>query len=461
MFFNLIVLCTMFNLNVLFSQTFAGGSGTEGDPYLISSKANLDELADIVNNGEPYWSGQKYFRLINDITEPFQNIIGIVTYDTLVNGVISMKNTNTFCGSFDGGGYRIVLDINLPDESDVGLFGCIELVPTIIKNVILEGRVVGNSFVGGLIGSVGLLNDPSSMGPIIMCCYSHCDVTATEPPLGYTGYEYLTKCVGGLVGFGRPRLLNCYTTGNVSNLGTEGHIGGLVGHFFSYAYIINCYSTGNVISIDSNCCIGGLVGSAYAPNIFNSYFAGNITSDNGYAGGLIGCTPSAYTPYNCYYIDTWSSSGLPSNEFGTPLTANEMKSNGFVKILNQEHSIISDSIKQMLGIWKYDSNNVNNGFPVTTCGGGLNIADNYIQNIAIFPNPTNATSTLTLDLEKAGNLKITLEDLLGSELLELHNTFEDTGTFATTFSLETFPTGVYFLKINHNGNVKMEKVIRK
>ena len=83
-----------------------------------------------------------------------------------------------------------------------------------------------------------------------------------------------------------------------------------------------------------------------------------------------------------------------------------------------------------------------------------------IANIKVSPNPTNATSTLTLDLEKAGNLKITLNDLHGDELLELHNKFEDTGTFATTFSLEKFPTGVYFLKINHNGNVKMEKVIR-
>ncbi|MCL2040188.1 MAG: T9SS type A sorting domain-containing protein [Bacteroidetes bacterium] len=82
------------------------------------------------------------------------------------------------------------------------------------------------------------------------------------------------------------------------------------------------------------------------------------------------------------------------------------------------------------------------------------------NSVELFPNPTDATTTLILELLSAGNLKITLEDLLGIELLELHNTFEDTGKFATTFSLETFPTGVYLLKINHNGNVKMEKVIR-
>ena len=76
------------------------------------------------------------------------------------------------------------------------------------------------------------------------------------------------------------------------------------------------------------------------------------------------------------------------------------------------------------------------------------------------PNPTEATSTITLDWQAAGNLKITLNDLLGRELFELHNAFEDTGTFTKTFSIEALPLGVYYLKIIHNGNIKIEKVIR-
>jgi len=83
-----------------------------------------------------------------------------------------------------------------------------------------------------------------------------------------------------------------------------------------------------------------------------------------------------------------------------------------------------------------------------------------ISNIHISPNPTEATSTLTLELQTAGVLTITLNDLLGAELFELHNAFTDAGTFTKTFSIEALPQGVYYLKIKHNGTTKIEKVIR-
>jgi len=80
--------------------------------------------------------------------------------------------------------------------------------------------------------------------------------------------------------------------------------------------------------------------------------------------------------------------------------------------------------------------------------------------LKLFPNPTDGTTTLSLELESAGNLTITLNDLLGSELFELHNAFTDVGTFTKTFSMEKLPVGVYYLKIIHNGNTKVEKVIK-
>ena len=51
--------------------------------------------------------------------------------------------------------------------------------------------------------------------------------------------------------------------------------------------------------------------------------------------------------------------------------------------------------------------------------------------------------------------------MLGQELLEIHNGFTVEGTFTKTFSLKELPIGVYYLKIVHNGNVKVEKVIRQ
>ena len=46
-------------------ETFSGGTGTEDDPYLISSSDDLKSLAESVNSGEFYI--EKYFELTQDI----------------------------------------------------------------------------------------------------------------------------------------------------------------------------------------------------------------------------------------------------------------------------------------------------------------------------------------------------------------------------------------------------------
>ena len=83
-----------------------------------------------------------------------------------------------------------------------------------------------------------------------------------------------------------------------------------------------------------------------------------------------------------------------------------------------------------------------------------------ITNTLVSPNPADETTTLSLELDVAGKLTITLIDLLGAELFELHNAFTDAGPFTKTFSIEKLPVGVYYLKIIHNGNTKVEKVIK-
>ena len=86
---------------------------------------------------------------------------------------------------------------------------------------------------------------------------------------------------------------------------------------------------------------------------------------------------------------------------------------------------------------------------------------NLISSIRISPNPTDAHATVSVDLDTAGNLTVTLNNLLGQELLEIHNDFTSAGEFSRTFSIATLPIGVYYLKIVHNGNVKVEKVVRQ
>jgi len=79
---------------------------------------------------------------------------------------------------------------------------------------------------------------------------------------------------------------------------------------------------------------------------------------------------------------------------------------------------------------------------------------------SVSPNPTTNGTTLTLEVLTAGSLNIKLVNVEGQELMELHNAHTEAGEFTKNFTMSNLPQGVYYLRISHNGNVKMEKVIR-
>lgn len=75
------------------------GSGTESDPYLISSPGNWNYLAEKVRTGNTY-SG-KFFKLVTDIT---------------VNTMVGVSNSKYFGGTFDGGGNKLVFNYTSVQE---------------------------------------------------------------------------------------------------------------------------------------------------------------------------------------------------------------------------------------------------------------------------------------------------------------------------------------------------------
>lgn len=250
---------------------FAGGSGTEEDPYLV-------ETADHLNNVREFLDSQ--FKQIMDIN------LDIAPYN-IGEGWVPIGSTNNyFTGIYDGQDYTITnLYINRPDEPGMGLFNSTSNSSEISNLGVENVDITGYSHVGALVTwnqatinnchtSGSVTGDYLYTGGLVAChvdnnitnCFSSCDVTGNVQ-------------VGGLVGGSGSIIESCYSSGSVEGNGT---VGGLVGS--NNNIIINCYSTGNVYGVNDR--IGGLVG-AMQGSIIDSYCTGDVTGTL-QVGGLVG-----------------------------------------------------------------------------------------------------------------------------------------------------------------------------
>ncbi|MDR0926510.1 MAG: T9SS type A sorting domain-containing protein [Ignavibacteria bacterium] len=80
-------------------------------------------------------------------------------------------------------------------------------------------------------------------------------------------------------------------------------------------------------------------------------------------------------------------------------------------------------------------------------------------NSKLYPNPATDNTTLTLELQQASQVRISLNDMLGREIKQIYNAFTDAGTFTHSFATTDLPKGIYYLKIFIGGEVMVEKVV--
>ncbi|MCH8496261.1 MAG: hypothetical protein LAT57_11615, partial [Balneolales bacterium] len=121
---------------------FAGGSGTTGDPYLISTAYNLDQVRNHLD---------AHFLLTSDIDLTTSTRDGGVFWNDGAGWSPIGNESAPFTGTFDGGGHIITgLYINRQTQSGVGLFGWANAQVTGLG--LLDLEVSGDRDVAGLVG---------------------------------------------------------------------------------------------------------------------------------------------------------------------------------------------------------------------------------------------------------------------------------------------------------------------
>ena len=299
----LIAFCLLLSVNAM--AQFGGGTGTENDPYKISSITHLNTLADNVNGGSYHYEGV-YFKVTEDITS------------TAVSKVIGGGGgSKYFSGIFDGNNKRIKLGINITSEYSqyIGLFGYIK--GATIKNVKVEGSLTSAKWYAGSIA--GYATDDC----VIENCSSSVTVTVSSSfAAGIVGNAYnttITDCtntgrisgtvnVGGISGtINGCTISNCSNTGVVTGASANWIRGGLFGSASS-SDITNCSNTGNVTGTER---VGGIVGTGEAIIVANCFNRGTVTGSASCIGGIVGKLLRTSSVKNCY--NTGAISGGSAN----------------------------------------------------------------------------------------------------------------------------------------------------
>ena len=349
------------------ATAFAGGTGTESDPYQIANGAQLAYLASEVNKGQKYENS--YFVLTADINLNNKDWTPIA--NSFSNALFGGSDYLMFSGNLDGKGHTIsnisIGTESSPLESDVfGLFGATggKLSNVNLDGVTIYGTAKNDNVSGYVIGLAGALAGSAS-GPIENCHVTKLNLTMNTPDSG-TAAAYW---IGGLVGAldGSQHIEECSAAGTIKELSGKGSIGGLIGelgraakityshadvaldvksHYYGGArvggligkgngennpetVISNCYA---MRSVTGGAYSGGFAGSLYGLNIKNCYATGDVTGAAGSMGTFAGTDGSNIKEYgsvtNCYTTGTLSGKAAYMYAFtmqqkGTPRSPTE------------------------------------------------------------------------------------------------------------------------------------------
>lgn len=275
---------------------FEAGNGTETDPYIIATAAQLDEVRNFPS---------ACFELSKDID--------LSSYlNSNSSGWTPIKD---FTGKFDGKKHTIKgLWISLSSISNVGLFANIQgysndkraSVSNLFVNISKKG-ITGGSLVGGICGN-----------------------------LSYGNIE------------------NCMVTGDISG---GGYVGGIVGcnsdNYYNSSIISQCASSGNIIANSGS--VGGIL--AYqngACSIENCYSIANVKTEGSYSSSAYGI---GYSAENCYFAGTISGANI-NYVYPIGSNTNSYYDSEKTKISGKQGALTTKQMKQQASFQGWDFDNI-------------------------------------------------------------------------------------------------------
>lgn len=265
------------------ADSFAGGTGTESDPYQISSAAELAYMSELLADDEESYKNtyfSAYYVLTSDIT-----LNDTANFESWAQEApeyswtpIACKLTN-FGGVFDGNGHTVSgmyinTDSMLEESTSCRNYGLFGKISGTVKNLIIDKSYIcvsgnsGTTYMGGIAGN--------SYESKIENCTSNAVI------------DCLGGVAGGIIGSNDGEIKDCIFEGTITHTGenrTSVFLGGISG---SGGNITNCVNRGTISGGETS---GGITGSGgriyYCSNegyVLDGETAGGITGKVHVAG---------------------------------------------------------------------------------------------------------------------------------------------------------------------------------
>ncbi len=443
------------------------GEGTEASPYIV---ATLDNLQWISENSS---SWESWFIQTTDIdasdTQNWNDGAGF-------NPIGDYDNNNyerNFSGVFNGNDHTIEnLFIYRPQQNEIGFFGRTEAAT--IQNVrLLNVSVTGNEDVGGLAGisysnivnchCSGSVSGTFCFGGLIGSNLSETGNSSTTVRCSSTcfvsGNDIDSRYAGGLLGYNKGIVSNCYSNASIIGAGV---LGGFVGrNVGTWGSIINCYSLSNVTCISATgTSIGGFVGYNDG-GISNCYSTGCVEygevvqTDKGFCGLFEDGAMSGN------YWDIETSGATSTAGIAQGRTTNEM---------TYPYGTNTYTDWDFVNIWQSDINHqFNNGYPFLGNMPAVEIDDEiltaiYPLGMKNYPNPFNPSTTISYSIQKAGWVQLSVYNIKGQLVRTLIEETQSAGTHSinwngTDNNGRAMASGVYFGSISAKGNHETRKML--
>ena len=327
------------------------GSGTQIDPYVISSVDDWNTFANS-NNASTYWDSDVYVRLGADIG-PVTTMVGTSDYK--------------YEGIFDGLGHTLTVNLTHSSGGDALVAPFKYISRATIKRLHTAGTITTDGkMAGGIVGDVSYSS--------IENCQSSVTINTSVDGDGTHG---------GLVGRvsdGSLTITNCLFDGSITGNSTNS-CGGFVGWVQGFLVLKNCLQAGNLSGIGSE---GGAT--------FHRAETGHFASFN-----------------TCYYKTAYGEAqGTQTDATGSTLQGYlgdgwEVKGNDVVPIMTANpRNLAEATISGLLNNYQYTGSVISIDFPVKDANGQTLIKDQD-YTVTFSPATVQEVGNYTLTITGTGN----------------------------------------------------------